>query len=85
MRRILITGSTGGIGSQIVESLAGEETEFFLQYFNEKKKSEKEGHLKRMPGKINFVRADLTNEEQINEMLGMILNKGGADVIIHCV
>jgi len=85
VRNILITGATGGIGSSIVESLAGEGNELFLQYAHEYKKQEKENHFKKLPGKINFLKADLTHEGQIKEMLDLVLEKGGAEIFIHCV
>lgn len=86
MKKILITGSTGGIGSKIVEALAQEGVEFFLQYFNEEKRKEAEEHFRKsFSNPIIFLKADLTDETETDKMIDKILEAGGADIIVHSV
>ena len=86
MSRILITGATGGIGSKIVEALAQEGVEFFLQYLNEEKRKEKEEEFKKLfSNQVTFLKADLTDEAETNKMTDKILEAGGADIIVHSV
>ena len=83
MKKILITGATGGFGKQIVKSVANKDIEFYLHYFNEEKKNQKE--FNDLPSKINFLKADLTNEKQTSELVGRVKADEGVDIIIHCV
>ncbi len=83
MKKILITGATGGIGSQIVKTVASKDIEFCLHYFNEERKNEDE--FKEISSKIKFLKADLTNERQTQELIQQIISDGGVDIIIHCV
>jgi 3-oxoacyl-[acyl-carrier protein] reductase len=85
-KKILITGSTGGMGSAIAKRLAGEDSVLFLHYYgpdNEKEVLKKE--LKKINKNIHFFKADLTKKEDIDKMMDKISKLGSVDILINSV
>jgi len=85
MRKILLTGSTSGMGIQIIRALSDGVDEFFLHYLSEEGKKEIENEVSNLSFKATFYRADLTDTVQTRNMVEQISKIGGVDIIIHCV
>ena len=78
MRTVLITGSSRGIGKSIALELAKEGLNIVIHYnsnLEEAKKTEEE--IKKYNVDTLLVRCDLSNENQIKEMVDSIINKFG--------
>jgi len=71
--RILIAGSSGGIGTGLAAAFSGEK--LILHYHRHEPAQKENGYL---------IRADLTNYEEVERMVGEILKAyGGLDVLIN--
>lgn len=79
MERFLITGATGGLGSQLVEKLKARDVRLFLHGRNESKLREiADGHPIHASDLIPPGAAEELVERARNEL-------GGIDCVIHCV
>lgn len=78
MNRILITGGTGTIGSELIKKLADEKVKIFFQYGNNQKYAE---YLSEKYGAV-AVRwdAESTDEGKIEQLF-----PGNVDVLINCI
>jgi 3-oxoacyl-[acyl-carrier protein] reductase len=82
-KHILITGATGGIGSEITEALSEYDVNLILQYFeNETRKAELTSHLDGKKAKFKFIKCDLKNEI---EMTSMLKSLPSIDIFINSV
>lgn len=85
MKTFLITGASGGIGSEIARTLAKKNNKLILIYNTDKKSAsflQKELSTK---CEVEVCKCDLTNAEQINEMVDKVIKKyGKIDCLINC-
>ena len=86
MATIFITGSTGGLGSAIVEKFAENKDTLILHYYQNKTKALalKEEVEKKYQVKVFLVQADFTKEEEIEQMILTIKNNfSSLDTLIN--
>jgi len=81
-KTVLITGASGGIGSAISEIFAEEGSRVIIHYYKNKENAEK--LAKKIGTETLLVGADLTDENQVNQMYEMIANKFGRIDILIC-
>src|SRR5579871_1588319 len=72
MKRVLITGATGFVGGHLIKYLfANSDLEVYGTY-----RSEESKNASPLQNKVNFVRADLQNYEQIKKILSDVRPEG---------
>lgn len=84
MKTILITGASGGIGSEIAKKFAKDDNNVVLVY--NKHKSQVENLKQKFKNcNITIYKCDLTQTDQINSMVKKIIsNYGTIDYLINC-
>ena len=84
MKTILITGASGGIGSEIAKKFAKRNNTIILVY-NKNKKIVQNMKQTFHNCKLEIFQCDLTNTEQINSMVAKIIkNHNKIDCLINC-
>ncbi|MFQ6751979.1 MAG: elongation factor P 5-aminopentanone reductase [Clostridia bacterium] len=85
MKNILITGASGGIGSEIARTFAPLGYRLFLIYNNNEKEIKKlEKELSTIT-EIVVYKCDLTNSQELSNMVGSIIDKfASIDYLINC-
>lgn len=79
-KRILVTGSTGGIGSLVCQLLAEQGVQLVLTCFNNEALTSLHREL---PGNHNFVTADLSNTEDRRRLISTCAELGGIDGLVN--
>lgn len=83
MRTILITGGTRGIGKAIALRLAMGEDKIVINYnSDEKNAAETLSECKKINDQVVLIRADVSNEQEVNNMFAEIADKFGAPEIV---
>lgn len=84
-RVALVTGSTSGIGKQIAKQLLEQGAKVIINYaHNEENAEETKNDFKNFSDKTLFIKADVSNEEQVKNMYKEIENKfGKLDFVIN--
>ncbi|CUT05385.1 SDR family NAD(P)-dependent oxidoreductase [Candidatus Kryptobacter tengchongensis] len=82
-KNVVITGSTGGLGSVVVRYFLENGANVFAVYRKEKKfKQIFRDVLKNV--NLYKVRADLTNEKDVQKIFKFVKRYGGVDFLINC-
>lgn len=77
-RIALVTGGTSGIGKKIAEELLKEGAFVFINYHkNESLMFEAKKDLKTISSNLEFIKADISNEEEVLNMMNKINEKKG--------
>ena len=85
-KRILITGSNGGIGNSISEILLENNAELVLLYHKNREQIDiLTSKIKFNKSKIHTYQVDLCNSVQLELTLKKILDSGNIDIFIHSV
>jgi len=85
-KRILITGSNGGIGNSISKILLENNAELVLLYNKNRDQLDNlTSEIKFDKSKIQTYQVDLCNSIQLNSTLKSIINSGPIDIFIHSV
>ncbi|KAK7043956.1 hypothetical protein VNI00_008124 [Paramarasmius palmivorus] len=84
-RIILVTGSNGGIGYELVKLLAQQGNTVYLASRTESNGKEAQARLKAEDGlEVKYVQLDVTNDESISRARHIILaNEGKLDVLVN--
>ncbi len=82
---VFVTGTTGGLGSEVAKNLAGKGAELILHYnSNDEKMHALGGELDRMNAKYSFVKSDFSNPEDVKKMLDYMNQKyDRIDYLVH--
>lgn len=72
MKNVLVTGSSGTLGEELIKTLSKNNYNVIAHYHTNEIKVQK---LKEQLPNIEFIKADLTKEEEINKMIGKIIEK----------
>ena len=72
MKNVLVTGSSGTLGEELIKTLSKNNYNVIAHYHTNEIKVQK---LKEQLPNIEFIKADLTNEEEINKMVDKIIEK----------
>ena len=72
MKNVLVTGSTGTLGEELIKTLSKNNYNVIAHYHTNEIKVQK---LKEQLPNIEFIKSDLTSEEEINKMIGKINEK----------
>ena len=74
----LVTGGTSGIGKEIVKQLLLKGCFVFINFgHNENQMIEAKEELKQISDNFKFIKADISNEEEVNNMMNTIKDKFG--------
>lgn len=74
----LVTGGASGIGKEIVKQLLSEECFVFINFgHNDNQMFEAKKELKKISDKFKFIKADISNEEEVYIMMNAIKDKFG--------
>lgn len=74
----LVTGGTSGIGKEIAKQLLASGCFVFINFgHNENQMFEAEEELKKISDNFKFVKADISNEEEVYSMMNLIKDKFG--------
>lgn len=85
-KKALITGGASGIGKEIAESYAREGADIVVNYRSRQKEALdlKESIEKMYKVKVEIVKADITDEQQVNELVTFSLEKmGKIDILVN--
>jgi 3-oxoacyl-[acyl-carrier protein] reductase len=84
-RSVIITGASGGIGSETARSFAEKGANITVNYFSSREKAEKTVRTVRSLGAETFsVKADVSNPEEVSLMIKEIMDKfGRIDVLVN--
>ena len=72
MKNVLVTGSTGTLGEELIKTLSKNNYNVIAHYHTNEMKVQK---LKEQLPNIEFIKSDLTSEEEINIMVDKIIKK----------
>ena len=72
MKNVLVTGSTGTLGEELIKTLSKNNYNVIAHYHTNEIKVQK---LKEQLPNIEFIKSDLTSEEEINIMVDKIIEK----------
>ena len=72
MKNVLVTGSTGTLGEELIKTLSKNNYNVIAHYHTNEMKVQK---LKEQLPNIEFIKSDLTSEEEINIMVDKIIEK----------
>ena len=72
MKNVLVTGSTGTLGEELIKTLSKKNYNVIAHYHRNEIKVQK---LKEQLPNIEFIKSDLTSEEEINIMVDKIIEK----------
>ena len=75
MKNILITGASGGIGSEIASSFANSNNRLFLIYHSNLKELSALRKKYFQKCEIHVIKCNLTDDEQIKNMVNKIIEK----------
>jgi 3-oxoacyl-[acyl-carrier protein] reductase len=80
----LITGASRGIGRAIAALLAAHGARVFINYHRSQKAAlELVGEIEEAGGKAEAIRADVTRQEEIEEMIARACQTGGLDILVN--
>lgn len=85
MKTYLITGASGGIGSEIARTFAQKNNNLILVYNNNKKEADK--LQKELSTKCNVIvhKCNLANDEEVENMVNSVIKHlGNIDVLVNC-
>ena len=83
-KRVLVTGSTGGIGKKLAEAFLAEEATVYVNGRDEKRCQETATELgKAAVGEALVAPADLSDPSQTNDLIESLLADGGVDILIN--
>jgi 3-oxoacyl-[acyl-carrier protein] reductase len=82
-KRVLVTGSTTGIGYQIARQFAKEGSHVFIAGRNRKKAEEVALSIAANGGSADFVIGDISGENGIQEIIRQINENGGIDILVN--
>lgn len=83
-KRVLVTGSSRGVGADTVRYFAGAGADVVINYRNKAARAEKLGaELAEFGGKVVLCGADLTDAESVNNLAATIKDElGGLDILV---
>ena len=82
LKRILITGASGGIGRAVAEALASPETELILHGRKKSVLDELAGKVKSRGGQCKIAMAEISTIDDITSLIEQV-GSGQIDVVIH--
>jgi len=85
-KKALITGGASGIGKEIAESYAREGADIVVNYRSRQEEAQdlKESIEEKYKVKVEIVKADITDEQQVNELVRFSLEKmGKIDILVN--
>lgn len=85
-KKALITGGASGIGKEIAESYAREGADIVVNYRSRQQEAQdlKESIEEKYKVKVEIVKADITDEQQVNELVTFSLEKmGKIDILVN--
>ena len=84
-RNILIVGSTGGIGSALVDMISARSDLNIALHFHSNSTAAKSLQQKLKSRQSMLVTCDLSNTSDVNEMCKMVYDRfGGLDIVVNC-
>lgn len=83
VRRILITGATGGIGRALADILAGPQTELIIHGRNKTILEKLSRDIEGRGGSVKMASADISTPDGVATLVEQV-GSGTVDVIIHC-
>lgn len=73
---VLVTGSAKGIGAEIIKRFAKEKCKVVINYNTSREEAYKlQEEITKFGGESLVIKADVTNEKEVNEMINKVLNK----------
>jgi NAD(P)-dependent dehydrogenase (short-subunit alcohol dehydrogenase family) len=83
-KNVVVTGSTGGLGFEVVKHFIGAGARVFAVYRDEKKFKRVYKEFQKVENLIG-VKADLTVEREVERIFKLVRKSGGVDFLINCV
>ena len=84
-KNIIVTGGSGGIGSEIIKELANENNNIILNYNKSELKAKKiQEELEKQCKKVDIFKADVSKRQECCKLVEYVINKyGKIDVLIN--
>ncbi len=83
-RKVLVTGGSRGIGRATARLLASAGAHVWINYHNSRGAAlELAEEIRRSGDSCDMVRADITNEQDVEQMMRQIADAGGLDVLVN--
>jgi NAD(P)-dependent dehydrogenase (short-subunit alcohol dehydrogenase family) len=83
-KNVVVTGSTGGLGFEVVKHFISAGARVFAVYRDEKKFKRVYKEFQKVENLIG-VKADLTVEREVERIFKLVRKSGGVDFLINCV
>lgn len=81
---VIVTGGGQGIGSCIAQSYAKEGAQVIIVDIDEEAGTETQGYITENRGNAYFFKTDISNEEQVEQMVDQVVNQfGHVDILIN--
>lgn len=81
---VLITGGAGGLGMEMGTVLSGNGARVYLLDLNEESGKKAEAALAHLPGKVSFLKMDITVEEEWQRITSLVIEQEGRiDVLVN--
>jgi len=79
---VLVTGSSQGLGAELIKSFAEEGSKVIINYFSSKKKAET--LVSKLSSDSLLIKADVSDEDQVSSMFSQIENSfGRLDILVN--
>ena len=81
---VLVTGSSQGLGAELIKSFVNEGSKVIINYFSNKKKAEELASNFTSSSDYLLIKADVSNENDVASMFSQIANNfGNLDILIN--
>ncbi|WP_157873367.1 SDR family NAD(P)-dependent oxidoreductase, partial [Streptomyces neyagawaensis] len=82
-KRVLVTGSSSGIGTSIALALADEGAHVVVHGRNRERTSKIAAMIRENGGQADEVLGDLTDADQVDAVCRRLLDSGGVDILVN--